>query len=157
MESMREAIWAKESDGPRIIASTGNVAFLPLRAALIVGQFNYGQRGILDMTHRRLFTLRSFRRLFEQSGFVVERVIGDPSATADGRKRCIGPSGVPGRFSIGAPPPVALCLSVRRRRPCPTVIGGIAERFPGRGDQDARRRRASQVSRDAGRAKIVHT
>ena len=78
MEAMREAIWAKESDGPRIIASTGNVAFLPLRAALIVGQFNYGQRGILDMTHRRLFTLRSFRRLFEQSGFLVERVIGIP-------------------------------------------------------------------------------
>ena len=54
------------------------MAFLPLRAALIVGQFNYGQRGILDMTHRRLFTLRSFRRLFEQSGFLVERVIGIP-------------------------------------------------------------------------------
>jgi 2-polyprenyl-3-methyl-5-hydroxy-6-metoxy-1,4-benzoquinol methylase len=78
MEGVREAIWAKDGTGPRITASTGNVAFLPLRAALTLGQFNYGQRGILDMTHRRLFTLRSFRRLFEQSGFVVERLVGIP-------------------------------------------------------------------------------
>ncbi len=79
MACLREAIWAGDGAGPRIIASTGNVAFLPLRAMLALGQFNYGQRGILDMTHRRLFTLRSFIRLIEQAGFVVERSVGVPA------------------------------------------------------------------------------
>ena len=41
---------------------------------LLIGQFNYGKRGILDLTHTRLFTFESFRRLFEQGGF---RVRGD--------------------------------------------------------------------------------
>ena len=38
---------------------------------LLLGQFNYGKRGILDLTHTRLFTFASFRRLFEQGGFRV--------------------------------------------------------------------------------------
>ena len=59
--------------------STGNVAFLPQRAMLVAGQFNYGPRGILDMTHTRLFTDASFRRLWEQSGFAVERTVGVPA------------------------------------------------------------------------------
>jgi len=38
---------------------------------LLLGQFNYGKRGILDLTHKRLFTFASLRRLFEQGGFYV--------------------------------------------------------------------------------------
>ena len=59
--------------------STGNVAFLPQRVMLVAGQFNYGPRGILDMTHTRLFTDASFRRLWEQSGFGIERTVGVPA------------------------------------------------------------------------------
>lgn len=59
-----------------LIISTGNVAFLPLRVMLMLGYFNYGRRGILDMTHRRLFTISSFRRFVEYGGFRVEKVIG---------------------------------------------------------------------------------
>ena len=62
--------------GGRLLASTGNVGFLPLRLMLLLGQFNYGKRGILDLTHRRLFTIRSFRRLLEQHGFEVRGVRG---------------------------------------------------------------------------------
>ena len=62
--------------GGKLYASTGNVAFLPLRLTLLMGRFNYGRRGILDLTHRRLFTLNSFQRLLKQAGFRVERVIG---------------------------------------------------------------------------------
>jgi glycosyltransferase involved in cell wall biosynthesis len=54
-----------------LIISTGNVAFLVTRLMLMVGQFNYGRRGILDLTHARLFTFSSLSRLLEQSGFVV--------------------------------------------------------------------------------------
>jgi len=62
--------------GGRLYASTGNVAYLPLRLNLLLGRFNYGRRGILDLTHRRLFTRDSFQRLLQQAGFRVERVSG---------------------------------------------------------------------------------
>ncbi len=46
---------------------------------LLFGQFNYGKRGILDLTHTRLFTFRTFRRLFEQSGYTVLDMRGVPA------------------------------------------------------------------------------
>jgi hypothetical protein len=56
---------------------------------LLAGQFNYGKRGILDLTHTRLFTFGTFRRLFEQAGFDVREMIGVPApfplALGDGR------------------------------------------------------------------------
>jgi len=63
----------------RFLVSTGNVAFAPVRAMLLFGQFNYGKRGILDLTHTRLFTFKTFRRLFEQSGFDVLEMHGVPA------------------------------------------------------------------------------
>jgi glycosyltransferase involved in cell wall biosynthesis len=54
-----------------LIISTGNVAFLVTRLMLLLGQFNYGERGILDLTHTRLYTFSSLTRLLEQSGFVI--------------------------------------------------------------------------------------
>jgi hypothetical protein len=45
----------------------------------VLGQFNYGKRGILDLTHTRLFTFATFRRLFEQSGFEVLEMRGVPA------------------------------------------------------------------------------
>jgi len=46
---------------------------------LLVGQLNYGKRGILDITHTRLFTFRTFRQLFEQGGFDVVHACGIPA------------------------------------------------------------------------------
>ena len=63
----------------RFIASTGNVAFIITRLMLLAGQLNYGKRGILDITHTRLFTFRSFRQLFEQGGFDVLQAQGIPA------------------------------------------------------------------------------
>lgn len=62
--------------GGKLFASTGNVAFLPVRFALLFGWFNYGRRGILDLTHRRLFTVNSFRRLLRNAGFRLDRIMG---------------------------------------------------------------------------------
>jgi 2-polyprenyl-3-methyl-5-hydroxy-6-metoxy-1,4-benzoquinol methylase len=62
-----------------VIVSTGNVAFAVVRLMLLVGQFNYGKRGILDLTHTRLFTFATFRRLFEQAGFSVSAMQGVPA------------------------------------------------------------------------------
>ena len=54
-----------------IIASTANVAFLAMRIGLLFGKFNYGKRGILDLTHKRLFTFSTFKALFQRHGFVM--------------------------------------------------------------------------------------
>ncbi len=62
-----------------LLISTPNVAFFVVRLMLLAGQFNYGKRGILDLTHTRLFTFRTFRRLFEQSGYEVLRLRGVPA------------------------------------------------------------------------------
>jgi glycosyltransferase involved in cell wall biosynthesis len=75
---LRESIWAGSPPGPAIIASTGNVAFLPLRLSMLLGEFNYGRRGILDLTHKRLFTKRTFLRLVHQAGYVVDGFQGIP-------------------------------------------------------------------------------
>jgi glycosyltransferase involved in cell wall biosynthesis len=66
------------SPSTKLVASTANIGFVINRLMLLLGQFNYGKRGILDLTHRRLFTFGSFRRLFEQAGFRVLRVRGIP-------------------------------------------------------------------------------
>jgi glycosyltransferase involved in cell wall biosynthesis len=62
-----------------VIFSTGNIGFLVTRLGLSLGRFNYGTRGILDLTHTRLFTFRTARNLFEQSGYIVEEVRGVPA------------------------------------------------------------------------------
>lgn len=72
-----------------VIISTGNVAFLVTRWMLMIGQFNYGRRGILDLTHTRLFTFSSLSRLLEQSGFVIleKRAMPAPFPLALGNGR----------------------------------------------------------------------
>jgi hypothetical protein len=62
----------------QILASTGNIGFFIPRIMLLLGQFNYGKRGILDITHTRLFTFQSFKKLFSQNGFEIEKVVGIP-------------------------------------------------------------------------------
>ena len=74
----------------RAHVSSGNIAFGATRLSLLMGQFNYGPRGILDMTHTRLFTSRTLRRLFRQSGFLIGAIEGVPApfplALGDNRK-----------------------------------------------------------------------
>src|SRR5271157_2934835 len=67
MNSLRRHL---KSDG-HLIASTGNVAIWFYRLSLLLGRFEYGPRGILDRTHVHLFTLDSFTRFFQQSGYTV--------------------------------------------------------------------------------------
>jgi 2-polyprenyl-3-methyl-5-hydroxy-6-metoxy-1,4-benzoquinol methylase len=67
----------------KLYISTANICYLPMRLSLLLGQFNYGKRGILDLTHKRLFSVSSFRRLLRQYGFRIEKVIGFPPPVAD--------------------------------------------------------------------------
>ena len=77
VDKLKEA--AVKAEDTTFIISTGNVAFLIARIMLLLGQFNYGKRGILDITHTRLFTFGTLRRLFEQAGFEVTEVRGLPA------------------------------------------------------------------------------
>ncbi len=63
----------------QIVISTGNIGFCVTRLMLFLGQFNYNKRGILDLTHTRLFTFSSLRRLLKETGFVVEREVPIPA------------------------------------------------------------------------------
>ena len=76
VESLRKG-W-KEGKDTTVIISTGNVAFIVTRLMLLFGSFNYGARGILDLTHTRLFTFGTIRKLFEQAGYRIEEVRGIP-------------------------------------------------------------------------------
>lgn len=67
------------SGTPTILLTVPNVAFLPVRLGLFLGWFNYSRAGILDKTHRRLFTFGSFLRLLRETGYVVRRVRGVPA------------------------------------------------------------------------------
>ncbi len=70
---------AQSNPNVKIIISTGNIGYFVTRLMLLLGQFNYNKRGILDLTHTRLFTFSSLRRLLKETGFTIEKEIGIPA------------------------------------------------------------------------------
>jgi hypothetical protein len=64
---------------PQVIVTTGNIAFFPLRISLLFNRFNYGKRGILDMSHTRLFTFSSLSRTLQINGYEIIRKHGIPA------------------------------------------------------------------------------
>ena len=64
---------------PIVIITTPNIAFFFIRLQLLLGNFNYGKMGILDLTHTRLFTFYSIRALLEQAGYKIEYDLGIPA------------------------------------------------------------------------------
>ncbi len=64
---------------PKLIITTGNVAFFVIRLQLLLGHFNYGKQGILDLTHTKLYTFKTLRKLFTQCGFKIEKMTGIPA------------------------------------------------------------------------------
>jgi glycosyltransferase involved in cell wall biosynthesis len=62
----------------RLVLTTPNIAFIIPRIMLLLGQFNYGKAGILDLTHRRLFTFRSTKYLLTDAGFRIRKLRGIP-------------------------------------------------------------------------------
>ena len=64
--------WLKP--GGTLLASIPNAANLSVRLDVLLGRFEYAERGIFDRTHLRFFTRASARRLLEGSGLVVRRI-----------------------------------------------------------------------------------
>lgn len=69
--------------GGYVIASVPNVAHWTVRLKLLLGKFDYVSQGIMDVTHLRWFTRKSFRLLFEQAGFEVVEFKGSAGAWLD--------------------------------------------------------------------------
>jgi 2-polyprenyl-3-methyl-5-hydroxy-6-metoxy-1,4-benzoquinol methylase len=60
---------------PQMVVSTPNVAFAAVRLNLLLGRFNYAERGILDITHKRLFTRASLLTALRDCGYHIEQVL----------------------------------------------------------------------------------
>lgn len=78
LDRLREAARSVDRQ-PTFIVTSGNVVFAAVRLQALFGNFNYGKRGILDLTHTRLYTFASLKRLFEQCDFNIEHVTGIPA------------------------------------------------------------------------------
>ena len=64
--------------GGVVIVSVPNVAHLWIRLSLLLGRWEYADRGILDRTHQRFFTRRSFREFLAQAGLAVMELVATP-------------------------------------------------------------------------------
>ncbi len=62
-----------------LVLTTPNIAFIVQRVMLLLGHFNYGKQGILDRTHKRLFTFRGVAYLLADAGFRITEVRGVPA------------------------------------------------------------------------------
>jgi len=69
----------KKNKKVKILVSTPNIAFIIMRISLFFGNFNYADKGILDFTHKRLFTFKSFLNLFLENNFKIVKKIGIPA------------------------------------------------------------------------------
>ncbi|MDO8671586.1 MAG: class I SAM-dependent methyltransferase [Dehalococcoidia bacterium] len=59
--------------GGHLIVSAPNVAHWTVRTRLLLGRFEYGEKGILDSNHLQFFTSRSIVRLITGSGYKIIR------------------------------------------------------------------------------------
>ena len=61
-----------------VVISIPNVAHLWVRLSLLLGRFDYAERGILDRTHLRFFTRRSLAALVREAGLRIMRATSTP-------------------------------------------------------------------------------
>ena len=68
----------RESLAPdgHLFVSVPNIANITVRIGLMFGIFEYRERGILDSTHLRFYTMRAIRREIETAGFRIVAVRG---------------------------------------------------------------------------------
>ena len=135
------------ADDGIVVASVPNVAHLWVRLGLLAGRFDYTDRGILDRTHLRFFTRRSFRGLLTAAGLVVDELRATPVPL---------PLVVPERLG-GAWLRALHALSARAARRWPTGLGyqfvAVCRRGPRRhevggahrGDRDAAAGRVAEA------------
>jgi 2-polyprenyl-3-methyl-5-hydroxy-6-metoxy-1,4-benzoquinol methylase len=55
----------------QMIVSVPNIANIHVRLLLLLGRFDYTERGLLDSTHVRFYTRKTIRALLEQAGYRI--------------------------------------------------------------------------------------
>jgi 2-polyprenyl-3-methyl-5-hydroxy-6-metoxy-1,4-benzoquinol methylase len=73
-ETLLEEIRQVMAPGGVLLASVPNVAHWYVRGRVVAGRWDYERRGILDRTHLRFFTRRSFAALARRHGWRVQDV-----------------------------------------------------------------------------------
>jgi predicted TPR repeat methyltransferase len=81
-----------------VFISVPNIANITVRLGLLFGIFEYRERGILDSTHLRFYTMRTIKREVENAGFRIVAIRG---------------SSVPIRLIIGWAPEILLRIGER--------------------------------------------
>lgn len=66
----------KLSPGGALIISVPNIANWLMRLQLLVGRFDYTDRGIMDRTHLRFYTVHTVAEMLADAGFRVESLVG---------------------------------------------------------------------------------
>ncbi len=61
-----------------LIVSLPNIANIIIRLNLLAGRFDYCERGILDRTHLRFFTLSGVKRMMEEASCRILEVVPTP-------------------------------------------------------------------------------
>jgi 2-polyprenyl-3-methyl-5-hydroxy-6-metoxy-1,4-benzoquinol methylase len=74
---LRTCLPALKESG-KIIISVPNVANFVVRLSLLFGKFNYNDRGILDRTHLRFFTMRTLNEMMNEASCRVLEVVPTP-------------------------------------------------------------------------------
>ena len=74
---LRRCVPALKETG-KIIISVPNIANWIIRLGLLLGKFDYMDRGILDRTHLRFFTLRSLKQLMSEVSCEILDTIPTP-------------------------------------------------------------------------------
>lgn len=63
-----------------IFGTVPNIAHWKIRIKILFGIFDYENEGILDKNHLRFFNLKTTKKLFEDSGFRVEKIFPTSSS-----------------------------------------------------------------------------
>jgi 2-polyprenyl-3-methyl-5-hydroxy-6-metoxy-1,4-benzoquinol methylase len=75
-ERVLQQLRARLQPGGCWIISVPNIAHWSVRKELLMGRFNFTERGIMDATHLRWFTRRTLVDLLQKTGYRVERLSG---------------------------------------------------------------------------------
>jgi 2-polyprenyl-3-methyl-5-hydroxy-6-metoxy-1,4-benzoquinol methylase len=76
-DAFLEGIKEKMAPSAHLVGSVPNVRYLPHLSQLLIGkEWRYAESGLLDRTHLRFFTRRSWERTLREHGFVIEAIAG---------------------------------------------------------------------------------
>lgn len=76
LATIRDRCYSRKT---KVIITVPNIGFITVRLGLFFGLFNYSPAGILDIHHKRFFTVSSLHRMLAQEGFVVKKSSGIPT------------------------------------------------------------------------------